>query len=96
MKKEIYSKDAGRDHLKEATESYDSLRDVRNILPVICASETFRTWLLKFCSLTWSFMTREEKKILIISGSMGAQVAHLDAYTHSQIIPLTPTKANYK
>ena len=37
MKKEIYSKDAGRDHMKEATESYDSLRDVRNILPVIYA-----------------------------------------------------------
>lgn len=38
MKKEIYRKDAGRDHMKEAIESYDSLRDVRNILPLICAS----------------------------------------------------------
>lgn len=48
MKKEIYSKDAGRDHMKEATESYDSLRDVRNILPVIYASFwAFRTWLLE-------------------------------------------------
>lgn len=100
--KKIYSKDAGRDHMKEAIESYDSLRDVRNILPLICAAFwAFQTWFLEVLqSQTWSFMTRGERKILIISSKkiLGKNSDWL-TLMHIPIpkpIPLTPTKANYK
>ena len=66
MRKEVYSKDAERDHMKKAIESYDSLRDVRNILPLICAAFwAFQTWFLEVLqSQTWSFMTRGKERFL--------------------------------